>query len=67
MNLAKRKEMNNAPTARFSGLRYRSAQNDMRISTFLPSGIPRREHRRHRWAMFAPLNDVGKRRVRVKI
>ena len=38
-NPAKRKNIINAPTAGFSGLRYRSTQNDIKICHFLPSGF----------------------------
>ena len=45
-NLAKRKKYNNyAPTARFFGCAVAPLRMTMRISPFLPSGIPRREHR----------------------
>ena len=41
-----------------SSAALRSAQNDIRIIIRSMSVIPRREHRHHRWPMFAPLNDV---------
>ena len=39
---------------------------ELRIIIRSMSGIPRREHR-PLWALFTPLNDVGGRRVRVRI
>ena len=45
-NPAKRKKYNNyAPTARFFDCAVAPLRMTMRISSFLPSGIPRREHR----------------------